>query len=104
AAPRGRRRRVGAAAKERQRKEQPPDPHRSEGNSRGLAGVAQSEKSWLLDRQEVERQQQTAAQISPSVAGRGKPVGVVALGEMRQERVVEHQAAAPTKIPQDNTQ
>jgi hypothetical protein len=105
-------RRFRHRAEQRDRKDHPPDGDGQERQAywqrclrrrQALAG-GQAERAGRHDPGQVQRQQDTAAQVAQRVAGGGDAVHLVVARDVRQQRLVEDEAAHEADVGQHEQQ
>ena len=89
---------LGHPTHQRNREHDPPDRHAQERRPRGLARIGEAEPRRPLNPQQVQRQQQAAAQVADGKACRRHGVELVAPGDVRQQRVVERQRSCGAHV------
>ena len=85
-------RRLRHAAEERHREDQPPHAHADKRQLDAGDGVGNAECRWHQDPQQVDDEQDAAAEVADGVARRGYAVHLLRRGDVRQQRVVEDEA------------
>ncbi len=94
-------RRLRHAAEQGNREDQPPDGDAEEREPRGDAGIGEPEPFRLEDPGQVHRQQDAAAQVAERVPRARDAIHLGVGGDVRQQRVVEHEAARHADIADD---
>ena len=94
-------RRLRHAAEERNREEQPPDADAGQRQPDAGARVRYPEPAGLLNHQQVDRQEHAAAAVADGVARRRHAIEVLRLDQVRQQRLVEDDAAGDADVADD---
>ena len=85
----------------RDRKDHPPDRHAQKGEPRRDAAVGEAEPVRLQDPQQVDEQQDAAAEVSQRVARSRHAIHLVIGRDVRQQRIVEDEAARDPDVGDD---
>jgi hypothetical protein len=92
------RRRLRDPQEQWNREHEPPDGHADKRQLDRRDGAGNAERGRHQDPEQIENKHDSAAEVAESVRGRGHPVDFVWRGDMRQQRIVEHEACGDGEV------